>query len=700
MDKAPTPKPPKTDKLDIVTGYFTKGYRVLFWKDEGAVKGPNDKAWQNRVYALEEYKPDYHRVGLLTGVEVSPGKFLHDVDIDWGEGHRVALKILSNTGFVFGRHTKHISHCLYTTPEPIPTFKYEDVDGTALIEIRGTKKDGTLGHQSMVPPSVWEDKVDHHREPLILRRDDDPAHLDTGKLRQEVGLAAIAMILAKHFGVHGFGHDPRLAWAGFFLRLGFTTEEIITMGEAISVYCQNTEVSDVRLVVETTAKRLADPKQRIKGGPTLAKFLGDQGKKVIARIREWLGRDSDFERNKEGVIVRDSLANVKRAVETLNVTLSYNEFADKLLIDGHALEDRQLTDLWFKLDQEFHFKPTETFFDRAIRHIAWENAFHPVKQYLDPLVWDGTPRIDTWLKDFAGAEDSPYLRAVSSMVLIAAVKRIRQPGCKFDEMLVLESDQGMNKSSALRALCPNPAWFSDDLPLNLKSQQMIESTLGKWILEAADLAGKRKAEVEQLKAMLSRQVDGPARMAYARLPVERPRQFVIIGTTNSGAYLTDPTGARRFWPVKITTFDVAAIIANRDQIWAEAAHREAAGESIRLKESLWKDAGEIQEQRREVDAWEDILVGVLTDAPVGTTGKKVIPTTTLWESLGIEVARRDRNGAIRISEIMHRYGFTRVKVWHEGKTVVGYEGPAVKLNLESNHEGVNGQVHDHGIPPN
>src|SRR6185436_11555438 len=125
---------------------------------------------------------------------------------------------------------------------------------------------------------------------------------------------------------------------------------------------------------------------------------------------------------------------------------------------------------------------------------------------------------------------------------------------KYDEMVVWESEQGSLKSSAAQALCPEASWFSDDLPLNLKSQQLIESTLGKWIVEASDLAGKRKAEIEQLKAMLSRQVDGPARMAYAHFAVERLRHFIIIGTTNSKSYLNDSTGARRFWPAEVQQF--------------------------------------------------------------------------------------------------------------------------------------------------
>jgi predicted P-loop ATPase len=364
------------------------------------------------------------------------------------------------------------------------------------------------------------------------------------------------------------------------------------------------------------------------------------------------------------------------------VELSYNEFSDVLLIGGQPLQDRQLSDLWFRIDSEFHFRPTAEFFEKSIKHLAWKNGFHPVKIYLDGLVWDGIPRVNTWLRDYAGAEDSEYLQAVSSIFLMAAVRRIDEPGCKYDEMLVLESGQGVEKSTTLATLCPDKAWFCDDLPLNVSSQRLIEGTLGKWIVEAADMAGKRKAEIEQLKAMLSRQVDGPARMAYARLPVERARQFVLVGTTNSQTYLTDPTGNRRFWPVEVSDLNIKGLRTVRDQLWAEAAHRSRGGESIRLPKSLWAEAGRRQDARRERDAWEEPIMRLLAAAGATSTGRVRVITSDIWDFLQIEIPRRDRYGSIRISEIMQRLGYKSKRLWHEGKTVVGYEGPQVSLDFE------------------
>jgi len=184
------------------------------------------------------------------------------------------------------------------------------------------------------------------------------------------------------------------------------------------------------------------------------------------------------------------------------------------------------------------------------------------------------PRLNTWLIDWAKAEDTPYTRAVSAKPLLAAVRRVRRPGTKFDEMLVLEAPQGYNRSSALRILAVNDDWFTDDIPLNADSKVVIERLSGKWIAEASELKGMRRGDVEHLKAMLSRQVDR-ARLAYDRTPTEYPRQSIFIGTTNSATYLRDMTGDRRYWPVAVERFDLEALKANRDQLWAEAAHREA-----------------------------------------------------------------------------------------------------------------------------
>lgn len=205
-----------------------------------------------------------------------------------------------------------------------------------------------------------------------------------------------------------------------------------------------------------------------------------------------------------------------------------------------------------------------------------------VLDYLEGLTWDGTPRIDRWLVEYAGAEDSSYVRAVSRAALVAAVRRARHPGCRLDQMLVIQGPQGCEKSSALRALAVDPDWFTDDAPISGSSQAIIEATHGKWIVELSELNGMGAGDIAALKAFLSARDDVPKRQAYQRVPERVPRAFLVVGTTSATDYLQDPTGNRRFWPVRVERFDVERLSADRDQLWAEAAAAEAAGDEIRV----------------------------------------------------------------------------------------------------------------------
>lgn len=367
----------------------------------------------------------------------------------------------------------------------------------------------------------------------------------------------------------------------------------------------------------------------------------------------------DFERNKEGKIL-PTQNNIRVAMRRLGIDVSYDTFQDRLLIaglDGYGplLDDRAMVRLRLLIDELFRFLPAKEFFYDVVADAARHNQFHPVRDYLDGLNWDGEARIDRWLVTYGGAEDSPYVRAVGSLLLVAAVRRIRQPGVKFDEMPVLEGDQGTNKSSALVALAVNEEWFSDDLPLTADGKRVIEALAGRWIVEAAELKGMRKGEVEHLKAFLSRQIDR-ARMSYDRLVTEVPRQCVLVGTTNSSQYLRDGTGNRRFWPVRIKRFDLEDLRRDRDQLWAEAVMHEAQGASIRLDSDLWPAAATEQQQR----AVEDPYMLALAEFLHGHDGK--IRASAIWDFLDIPRAQRTQEHNARIGEAMRALGWERKKL--------------------------------------
>src|SRR5690606_16659244 len=145
------------------------------------------------------------------------------------------------------------------------------------------------------------------------------------------------------------------------------------------------------------------------------------------------------------------------------------------------------------IEEQFQFRPTESYFRTVVSDVCMRNKFHPVLDYLDGLPsWDGVERIDRWLTTYAHAEDSPYTRAVGALVLVAAERRVRQQGARFDEMLILESAvQGFSKSTRIEAMAVNDDWYSDSVPLNADDTTMIERSSGKWICEVGELQGMR-----------------------------------------------------------------------------------------------------------------------------------------------------------------------------------------------------------------
>jgi hypothetical protein len=368
------------------------------------------------------------------------------------------------------------------------------------------------------------------------------------------------------------------------------------------------------------------------------------------------GGDQDFKRGENGR-PQPTQENLKLALRKLGVTVKHDQFSSRNLIDGLKgfgpyLDDAAVNHLRLRIDRKWQFLAPKEFFFDVILDLAQRNAFHPVRDYLAALTWDGTPRLDTWLHDYGGAPDTEYTRAVGALMLIAAVRRVRRPGVKFDEMAVFESAQGTNKSSALTILAVKPEWFSDNLPLNADDKRVIEVLTGKWIVEAGELKGMRKGEIEHVKALLSRPIDR-ARLAYDRMPVERPRQCVFFGTTNAHQYLRDPSGNRRFWPVKIKVFDLKALKRDRDQLWAEAAAREADGESIRLASDMWSAAEAEQEKRTVADPYIDKLADVLGDMP------GAIRSEDLWAILNVNAGNRTQEHNARFGHAMAVLGWRK-----------------------------------------
>jgi predicted P-loop ATPase len=301
---------------------------------------------------------------------------------------------------------------------------------------------------------------------------------------------------------------------------------------------------------------------------------------------------------------------------------------------------------------------------RAVQAAARYNRLHPVKDYLNGLTWDGTPRIDKWLIDYLGAPDTPYTRAIGPRSLISAVARIYKPGCKVDTMPVLEGPQGRKKSMALCML--SEPWFTDQLSALTAKDAKLEMA-GVWLIEVAEMEAINRATVGTSKCFLSSPSDR-FRPPYGKHVIVVPRQSILVGTVNpetvSGelvGYLKDPTGSRRIWPFSCGVLDIDALVRDRDQLWAEAIVRFNAGEPWWLETpELEALANAEQALRFKADAWEAPVKEWLGDR-TDTSIREIL------EFLGLS-QKPNSTAGLRIQKILtQRLGFRKYRPRKGGK---------------------------------
>jgi predicted P-loop ATPase len=404
-----------------------------------------------------------------------------------------------------------------------------------------------------------------------------------------------------------------------------------------------------------------------------------------------------------------SMQNARLAIGAVGVVCGYDTFHEKLLFGymgatpGHVaaqiageVSDHGIINLRRLLSDRFGFDLTEKHVRDAVTSLALERRFDPVADMLAEAEanWDRVPRLDRMAADHLNCEDTPLNSACIRKTMIAAVARVRQPGCKFDTITVLESKEGWNKSGAWRTLA-GAENFSDERIIGKESREVQEQLADVWIHENADLAGLTKAEVETVKAFASHQVDR-ARPAYGRFLKRQPRHSIEVGTTNSSEYLQSQTGNRRFWPMLVVKMiDLEKLKADRLQLWGEAAHYQSQGDSLTLDESMWSTAEAEQEKRRVKDPWE----AVLADMPVEVEERyyddtwktyrsiahriihldvdqeRVATADLLLHALKIEVKHQTPAQMMRLANVMKKLGWERPsggKVTINGKRVQGY----------------------------
>lgn len=274
--------------------------------------------------------------------------------------------------------------------------------------------------------------------------------------------------------------------------------------------------------------------------------------------------------------------------------------------------DRDESNLRAYMEAAYSLKGKDRIKD-AINVVLTSHRYHPVRDYLKALEWDGMPRLDCLIIDYLGAEDTPLNRAMTRKFFTASVARIMQPGCKFDNCLVLSGPEGAGKSTLFAKMAGD--YFSDSL-VTMEGKEAMESIQGRQMIELGELGGIKRSEVEQVKAFLSKTED-IYRPAYGTNTVIRPRQCVFCGTTNEAFFLRGTTGNRRFWVIRIDpqkrakTCDVWAITQKmRDQIWAEAVHLYKEGERLYLSREEEQAARVVQEEHNE-DINDDPILDLL-----------------------------------------------------------------------------------------
>ena len=382
-------------------------------------------------------------------------------------------------------------------------------------------------------------------------------------------------------------------------------------------------------------------------------------------------------------------------------SLVFDEFRQEIIVARKLPWDDQLIPLprpWADADdvrcaewlqrREINVPPVVV--SRSVTAVARDIRIHPVRDYLNGLVWDGVPRLDSWALTYLGADDTPLNRAFGALWAISAIARIMQPGAKADHMLILEGPQGARKSTALKVLA-GADWFTDELA-EIGSKDAAQQMRGVWIIEIAELDAIGRAEVSRIKAFLSRTVDR-YRPPYERYVVDVPRQCVFAGSVNPDTYLRDETGNRRFWPLRCGTIDLDALRRDRDQLWAEAVVRYREGAIWWLQDpALIAMADALQATRLQADAWDDLIehwlaferrrvnrgyvgyddwqdeeverVAPLTDVSVGEI---------LEQAIGVERARWTKGDQMRVGAYLKAAKWERYRATSRGKHGEGRE---------------------------
>lgn len=352
--------------------------------------------------------------------------------------------------------------------------------------------------------------------------------------------------------------------------------------------------------------------------------VNNEGQLVAVEEDDWM-KNMDMDRKGNYLTTINNIALILENDIVFKNNLAYDSFSERALFKK-GLPWRKFKSIYGSYLTEFDLSNIENYIEKVYKitcgkylekgfNVVLErNKFNPVRSYLETCRWDGMGRIDTLLIDYLGCADNEYTRQVTRKTLVACVARVMEPGIKFDYILTLIGNEGQGKSQLFDRL--GGRWFSDTFSLYmLKGKEAFEQLQGKWIIEIGELSGMVYADIERVKSFVASRCDS-YRAAYGRVTGIKPRQCVMVATTNDFSPLRSNKGNRRFWPVEThVTTPVASVFSidenTVDMIWAEALQLYNEGEEIFLSPEMEATAKKVQESFTEEDPLLNQIINYL-----------------------------------------------------------------------------------------
>lgn len=660
----------------IPVPYKQKGPIIPNWQHVRVTDSNFDKYFSSRKQT---------NVGVLLG---EPSGNLVDIDLDCPEAIELAAQFLPQRARCFGRKSKRKSHWVYRTTEALPSKQFYDPDtGEMLLEFRST------GLQTVFPGSVHASG-----EPIDWESQNEFAVVDGADLFSAAGNLANAILIgrgqqardwsavpvcepepslppddlptlakrkarARKYAlktpgaISGQGGHAKTFILAQALRRGFGLPE----EDALELMREYNERCEPRWKEHELRYKL-DSAARCGRMSWYSMCLSEVTASPEAGTRE---PAPDWIQN----LVRKSaeeLAGTARNATAYLINhedwkgcLAYDEFHDQIfwakspppIAGSPAIEPGPLHDDHTSYIQQWFWghgiKLEKTAAQDSIGPAAKANTVNPLKAYFDGLQWDKVPRLARWLTTYLDCPDNEYTRKVGVWFMIGAAERAISPGSKMDYMLILEGPQGAKKSTAIRVL--GGEFYLEGLP-DVLDKDAADALNGHWITEVDELEALRRTNYNKFKQFLTRRED-TYRPSYGRSKVKHKRTCAFIGSTNEFEYLSDPTGARRFWPVRVGKINIPALQRDRDQLWAEALHMHERGDERCPSDKEVDLLMQEQEARHQQDPWDVKILQWVSDKEFVSADD--VLTLGLMLSYG-QINSRER---MRVSNCLRKHGW-------------------------------------------